>query len=115
MERAEARRVLSCLAQGQHPIFGGALPDHSVCHEVDVVRALVLAAKELERNPKTPAVRAGAPWSEDEEQRLRDGHEAGRSRAELSKELGRSRGAVTARLVKLGLLEPDTPGHRFRV
>ena len=48
-----------------------------------------------------------AKWTEADDARLVERHRAGASLAELGKDLGRSTGAVTARLVKLGELPPD--------
>lgn len=48
-----------------------------------------------------------AKWTDDDDARLVDLHRGGTSLPDLSKEFGRSTGAVTARLVKLGELPPE--------
>lgn len=46
-------------------------------------------------------------WSDSDDARLVERHRAGASLPDLGKEFGRSTGAVTARLVKLGELPPE--------
>jgi hypothetical protein len=48
-----------------------------------------------------------AKWTEEDDIRLVDLHRSGSSLPDLGKEFGRSVGAVTARLVKLGELPPE--------
>lgn len=48
-----------------------------------------------------------AKWTDEDDGRLVERHRAGTSLPDLGKEFGRSTGAVTARLVKLGELPPD--------
>src|SRR4051812_9738799 len=46
-------------------------------------------------------------WTDEDDARLVERHRAAATLPQLSKEFGRSTGAVTARLVKLGELPPD--------
>ena len=48
-----------------------------------------------------------AKWTDADDARLVEGHRTGTSLPDLGKALGRSTGAVTARLVKLGELPPE--------
>lgn len=47
------------------------------------------------------------PWSEADDEKLKEMFEAGNTPTQLQKEFGRQRGSIHARLVKLGLLEDD--------
>jgi hypothetical protein len=49
----------------------------------------------------------GVRWTEEDDERLRARHGEGASRKELMEEFGRSRGGITARLERLGLIEPE--------
>jgi hypothetical protein len=59
--------------------------------------------------------RRGRAWTEDEEARLRVGFTAGEEPKALASELGRTPGAVRARLVVLGLLDEAEAGLRYPV
>jgi hypothetical protein len=57
-------------------------------------------------NPADPdKPKAGGQWSPEEEQQLRDAFVARKPIGEISKTHGRTTGAITARLMKLGLIE----------
>jgi len=45
------------------------------------------------------------PWSDEDDEKLKELFEQGTSPAQLSKEFGRQRGSINARLLKLGLIE----------
>jgi len=90
----------------------------------DVVRALAAAA-ELLRDPSVavaaaPAARrnrptsAGARWSEQEDTLLCHAFDSGTAIAEIARQHARTPGAITARLVKLGRLDPETVKFRDR-
>lgn len=69
-----------------------------------------------ERSDARPgAERRGKVWTEDEETRLREGFAAGEDPAALGRAIGRTRGAVAARLVRLGLLTEEAAGLRYPV
>ena len=59
--------------------------------------------------------RRGQLWTEEEEGRVRAAHAAGVEAGELAQQLGRSPGAVRARLVWLGLVDPETETLRYPV
>ena len=50
---------------------------------------------------------AGRPWSADDDRALADAFEAGASVGAIAKTFERTRGSITARLVKLGKMAPD--------
>ncbi len=57
-------------------------------------------AKLREKHPN-----AYMPWSDEQDEQLKDLFESGSSPAEISKQLGRQKGSINARLLKLGLIE----------
>lgn len=104
MSPEEARLILESLAMGIDPITGEALSAESRLHSPDVIRALFLGARALEGHvapsPQRPA--AGSAWSRADEQRLVDGFDQNVSTETLALQLGRTREAILARLVRLG-------------
>jgi len=118
MERDQALRVLNALANGVHPVTGEVFPADSPYQSPDTVRALFEAVRCLEGSNPTPpqptvqkentgSVPANTfvRWTQQEEQRLVAGFDAGKSTAELAKLHNRSRAAVEARLLKLGKID----------
>ena len=77
----------------------------------ETVRALFHAITALEKEKakedrkKSQPERSGTPWTDDEDQQLIDAYEAGQSLQDLVIKHQRTRGAITARLMKLGKLE----------
>ena len=63
---------------------------------------------------KGPA-RRGQAWKDEEEDHLRDGFARGETVEALAAELGRTRGSVAARLVRMGLLDESEAGLRYPV
>ncbi|MFN7143470.1 MAG: hypothetical protein ACK4YP_06835 [Myxococcota bacterium] len=78
-----------------------------------------LAPREARLEPPPEAhpgtERRGKAWTEEEETRLREGFAAGEDPAALGRAIGRTRGAVAARLVRLGLLTEEAAGLRYPV
>lgn len=123
MTPAEAKQVIEVLAKGIDPATGEVLPEDSPLNSPHVIRALFLAAKALElqagkrersasastttKPPATKPANAGKAWTEDESQRLAAAFNAGASVADLVKVHQRTTGAITSRLVKLGLMQPS--------
>lgn len=66
----------------------------------------------LPRPLKGPANR-GRAWTPDEEGRCAEAYRAGDGPEEIAMALGRTRGAVMARLVRLGLVEEEEAGLRY--
>ena len=116
MEREDLIRSLAAWRDGVDPATGAPLaPDHPaqrtdflrvVCAAIDALGALGAIAASGRAN-------AGRPWSPSEDGLLTHAHRAGMSIAELSRAHERTPGAITARLVKLGLIEMP-PGLRLR-
>jgi len=117
MELDRAKEIIRALADGVDPYTGEPFPPDSPYQRADTVRALytILEAAESGKKPRKPAdptkPRAGGKWTPEEERRLRDAFTAHKPIPELAKDHGRTTGAITARLVKLGLIE-DNPANR---
>ena len=122
MELQIAREIINVLAQGIHPVTGEAMPADSPYNEPPVIRALFEVSRALEQCDATKPRRelpanAGKTWSGEEDDKLVAAFDAGQELKQMALELGRSRVAVEARLVKLGKIEgrpglPLRPGHQ---
>jgi len=119
MELDRARDIIHTLADGRDPATGEQFPPNSPYQQADTVRALFVALEALEKgtrrreprpvDPNKPKV--GANWTPEEETQLRDAFTAHKPIPEIAAAHGRTPGAITARLVKLGLIE-DTATNR---
>ncbi len=119
MERDTALGILKALADGIDPSTGEQFPADSPYQNSDTVRALYYAVQTLE-NPartgersatqKNQPENAGRPWSDEEEARLGQAFESGKTVLDLAQEHKRSRIAIEARLVKLGKIPAPQSG-----
>ncbi len=109
MDISRAKEIVSALAEGIDPITGELLPEESVYNKGDVVRALytVLDVLGKKKPKKNLPENAGKPWSDELDQRLKDVYNSGISVKEIAKEMGRTTGSISSRLVKLGLVIID--------
>jgi len=115
MEKEQALKILNALANGVHPATGEVFAADSAYQHPDTVRALFEAVRAMEGNaPTRPAAserRSDMPantfvrWTQEEEERLAAGFDAGRTSAELAKLHDRSRAAIEARLLKMGKID----------
>ena len=119
MEKEQALRILNALANGVHPATGEKFAADSPYQHPDTVRALFEAMRAVEgggggaqtpapapeRKPALPQSGSGSRWSGEEEQRLANAFDAGRTVDELARAHQRSRAAFEARLVRLGRLD----------
>ena len=123
MELQIAREILNVLAQGIHPVSGEVMPADSPYNEPPVIRALITVSQALEHceAPAKPRrempANAGKTWTGEEDDRLLAAFDGGQEIKQIALDLGRSRVAVEARLVKLGKIEgrpglPLRPGHQ---
>jgi hypothetical protein len=115
----DASEIVRQLADGLDPATGNEFPDDSPYQHPLIIRALYAALNALSdvrsrsRMQRRVPERSGAPWTGEEDRRLEEAFESGRTFPELAAHHERSVGAVKARLVKLGkLAEADS---RFRV
>ena len=116
MTISEALRIVQSLADGQCPVSGKTFSPDSPYQQADVVRALIIAARALEReenrerrNRALPE-QAGKPWGEEEDRLVCEEYDAGRSIADLARIHQRTRGAIQSRLEKLGKIVPELRG-----
>ncbi|SMF97044.1 hypothetical protein SAMN02949497_4460 [Methylomagnum ishizawai] len=109
MTPKEAQFILENLAHGIDPVTGTALPDDVIFRAPRVLLALLMGAQGLEilalENRNLVPAQAGQPWTPDEERRLLAAFDSGIDIKEIAKWHGRSRGGITARLVRLGRIE----------
>ncbi|HVY05352.1 MAG TPA: hypothetical protein VHB46_05200 [Burkholderiales bacterium] len=131
METQKTLQILKTLADGIDPATGEAFSAGSAYQHPDTVRALFSAIRLLEdgapapapsalaRQPAAPATaksapeNSGRPWSEEEDARLGQSHDAGKSIDELAGLHKRSKWAIEARLARLGKI--PAPPTRFPV
>jgi len=108
MDIKEASRILKALYDGVDPFTGEIYEADSPFQNPDMTRALGLALNALQRQEGTSKRQqvlpgqAGKPWSEQEDKALLAAFDAGIKLAQLAKDHQRSRGAIQARLVRLG-------------
>jgi hypothetical protein len=123
MEKEEVIQVLESLANGTDPVTGVAI-SYEAFHSAEVVRALFAATTLLrstepiigsKRRLERPALTAaGTAWSAEEDSRLCTEFENGMTIAQIALQHGRTSGAITSRLVKLGRIDPATVKSRDR-
>ena len=126
MDRETVLQHLRAWADGVDPMTGLTLPPDHPGQRPDTLR-VVFAALALLSSP-APAVaesagtnrppaggprNAGRAWSADDDATLASGFDAGETIGALAGRLERTRGAINARLVKLGKIEAP-PGLRLR-
>ena len=111
MEPAAALNIIKAMADGIHPITGEMFPHDSPYQNPEVIHALFAAADALkariryrERKESLPE-RAGLPWDEQEANLLIQYFKQGESLVQLAQRHQRTRGAITSKLVDLGIFE----------
>ena len=111
MDINRAKEIVSILAEGIDPLTGEVLPVNHVCNQAEVVRAFyaLLKIAENKKSSKSTYENAGKPWTTADDEELRRLFEAGVKQSEMCKHFGRSRGSITARLGRLGLIEQSWP------
>jgi len=125
MDRETVIRQLRAWADGVDPTSGEALPPDHPGQRPDTLRVIFAALALLAASPDPVFSRtetrgsvagprnAGRPWSIEDDDALARGFDAGERIGALAARLERTRGAISARLVKLGKIEPP-PGLRLR-
>lgn len=107
----KAIEIIKSLSDGIDPYTGKPYPSNSPYQHPDTVRALFKAIAALEnlkkRNKRQKLLpeNAGKPWNEEEDNLLIKQFDGGLSFRELSKDHGRTEGAIKSRLVKLGKIK----------
>ena len=114
MDLSNALPIVRALADGVNPVTGEAYPEHSPYAEPRTLRALFSAVdlmqREVEREKRREKLPAnfGKPWTEGEDQQLRDRYQAGVPLQEIARAHARTQSSVRLRLEKLGLISPQT-------
>ena len=104
MDIIRAKEIVRTLADGVDPTTGEIFPEDSAYNSPDVIRALFAVLEVVESEMKKDPLRnAGKPWTEVEDDKLRDEFSAGLKLSAIAKEHGRSYGAIESRLDLLGL------------
>jgi hypothetical protein len=126
MDRETVLHHLRAWADGVDPATGLTLPPDHPGQRPDTLR-VVFAALALLSSPSAAGAsladpnrpspsgprHAGRPWSPEDDATLASGFDAGERIGALAARLERTRGAITARLVRLGKIE-QPPGLRLR-
>ena len=113
MQTTEALKIVQALADGVDPNSGEVFADESPYQHPQIVRALLTAARALERQARTEdrnrrlPNRAGKSWDESEDKKLLEGFDAGTDIAHPAKQHERTPGSIRARLEKLGKIQPS--------
>lgn len=104
MDITRAKKIIRILDDGIDPITGEILPEDSVYNSPEVIRVLFTILEAL-RNPsaRSSAQNAGNPWTDTEEDQLRNEFYSNMRITDIAREHGRSRGAIESRLERLGL------------
>jgi hypothetical protein len=126
MDRETVLHHLRAWADGVDPATGLTLPPDHPGQRPDTLRVVFAALALLSSSSSAIASgggtnrpfaggprNAGRPWSADDDATLASGFDAGEKVDALAARLERTRGAINARLVRLGKIEPP-PGLRLR-
>jgi hypothetical protein len=106
MDNKKASSILKSLAIGEDPETGEELNGIDLLSRPDVIRALVIGADALQNQKKKRDLPggAGSKWTSEEEDRLALEFHSNVSITEMAKIHQRTTVAISARLVKLGLM-----------
>ena len=111
MDIIRARQIVRLLAEGVDPFTGEVLSNESVYNKPDVIRALYTLLEATTPNTESskatqaldPKRNAGKPWTEIEDNKLRDEFVEKKKISDIAKEHGRTNNAIESRLDYLGL------------
>lgn len=104
MDINRAKEIIRTLADGVDPTTGEVLPAESVYNSPEVIRALFTLLEQV--NAETaggPLRNTGKPWTNVEDDKLRDEYLSNLKISDIAKEHGRTYGAIESRLEHLGL------------
>ncbi len=133
MSPERAVEIIENLVDGIHPLTGEVLPESNICEETGIVEALNCAIQVLnerivaeraieeyrrqqikdasEKDDKTKRKQpenARKPWLSEDDAKLLKLYKTGVSVTEIAKQYKRTKGAIRARLVRLGMAEHRT-------
>jgi hypothetical protein len=118
MDRESVVRHWRAWAEGIDPATGVALPPDHPGQQPETLRVVyatlaLLNATRADAPARAWPPNAGRPWSPEDDDALAAAFDSGAAVSALATQLGRTRGAINARLVKLGKIEAP-PGLRLR-
>ncbi len=111
MEKLKALEIIQLLADGTNPFTGEEFPPESPYQHPQIIRALFAAVDVLKKHPKhiqrqkDLPENAGKPWPTEEDKLLEETFDSGKTIAELAEIHRRTRGAIKARLIRLGKIQ----------
>ncbi|MDY6944885.1 MAG: hypothetical protein SXG53_04125 [Pseudomonadota bacterium] len=113
MNDEQALKIVSALANGLDPVRNEPVDLPSVLQELDVIRALYVAARALESTSRSRAranrgrmpAKAGKPWTEEEDRQLLERFDAGQTVAQLAQAHERTLAGIQARLERHGRVQ----------
>lgn len=104
MNTTIAIAIVSSLANGVDPATGAVYPAESPYQQPDVIRALYVALRALEKTKhREPRDNIGKPWTEEQDTKLRQMFDDGHPPTFMAQALGRTVLGIGARLERLGL------------
>ena len=103
MDIIRAREIIRALAEGVDPTTGEVLAKESIFNSPDVIRSLYTILEATAPKSVDPHRNAGKPWTETEDDKLRDEFAAKMKISDIAKEHGRTYGAIESRLNHLRL------------
>ena len=108
MEIEVALQIITALSDGVNPDTGVVLQDESCFNSPQTIRALFVAKESLEKSLKIKTrkrdlpINAGKPWKPEDDAELASQFDSGLGITELIELHGRTKGSISARLVRLG-------------
>lgn len=108
MSPVEAKSIIDALARGIDPATGEVITSDSIFNQPEVIRALFVASKALEKlaerekREKTLPQNAGKAWTDSEDAELLAAYDDRLTVKELAIKHGRTEGAIESRLLRLG-------------
>ena len=108
MDVSHAKELLEVLADGVNPLTGEVLARDDSCNQPDIIRALHVAVKQLEKGAKRARSlpeNAGKPWTEEDERTLARMFDQHYSKKEICAYFKRTEGSIAARLVRMGKIQ----------
>lgn len=104
MNTLRAKEIIRTLADGVDPTTGEILPNESVYYSPEVIRALyTLLEITNNKHIEDPLRNAGKPWTDAEDNKLRNEFLSKVKVSDIAKDHGRTYGAIESRLEHLGL------------
>ena len=123
MDLNRVNTILITLANGFSPNDGSKLPVNSICQDPEVIRALFRAVACINSHLPLPTDQEGlgfskedeAPqhfraWNKTDDDKIALAFQSGTPIREIAEEVGRTRGSVQTRLIRLGVLKLEKHG-----